>query len=206
MPEVYRDDDNDALYSMIHRAVGRGDVEMVRALLDKNPSLIHDRDCLKNEPLHAACWAKHLPVVSLLLERGADVNARGDFGETPLHYAIRDDGADSNAIVSLLLQSGADIEAKDERLQQNALGWALREFNNDLSPSIQMLRDKGSSIGLEGAMILGDVERVRYLLSEAEEQLSVRMVQPVLHLSKSCGQIEIGQMIDDWLKQKSRNG
>ena len=159
MPEEYRDDDEDASRSMIHRAAGRGDVSMAVQLLDEDPALINDRNELDNQPLHEACWAKHLDMVRLLIDRGADVNARGDFSETPLHYAVRDDGAASNAIVALLLRSSADIEAKDERLQQNALGWALREFNNDLEPAIQMLRERGSSLGLEGAMILGDIDR-----------------------------------------------
>src|SRR5262245_58457866 len=141
VPEEYRDDDDDAGRSLIHRATGRGDVHTVTRLLDVDPLLIHDRNESSNEPLHEACWAKHLNIVRILLDRGADVNARGDFGETPLHYAVRDDGAESIPIVALLLDAGADIEAKDERLRQNALGFALREFNDDLDPAIRLLRD-----------------------------------------------------------------
>src|SRR5262249_14917413 len=123
--------------------------------------------------------------VCLLIERGADVNARGDFGETPLHYAVRDDGAEAIAIVARLLQAGADVQAKDERLRQNALGFALREFNDDLEPAIQMLRERGSSLGLEGAMILGDLERVKQLLSEPKGELPVELMRAVLDLAQT---------------------
>jgi Ankyrin repeats (3 copies) len=203
VPEEYRDEDEDAMRSLIHRAAGRGDVDTANRLLEADPSLIHDRNELQNEPLHEACWAKHLNMVRLLIERGADVNSRGDFGETPLHYAVRDAGTESIPIVALLLEAGADVEAKDERLRQNALGFALREFNDDLDPAIQLLRERGSSLGLEGAMILGDVGRVRELLSESEEEPQVELVRPVLGLAKDCRRDEIAQLIGDWLRQNA---
>ncbi|HQX50767.1 MAG TPA: ankyrin repeat domain-containing protein [Planctomycetaceae bacterium] len=199
MTHEYLDNDDDAMVPLIHRAAGRDDEETVLSVLDDEPAAINGLDAIGNQPLHTACWSKHLTMVRLLLNRGADVNARGDFGETPLHHAVRDDGPEANAIVALLVESGADIEAKDDRLGQNPLGWALREFNDDLQPTIQLLRDRGSLPGLEGAMILGDTERVRYLLSESADQLSTDLVFPVLELSKSCGQLEISGIIGDWL-------
>ncbi len=40
-------------------------------------------------PLHYAARYSHLQVVKLLVERGADVNARAEDGITPLHFAAR---------------------------------------------------------------------------------------------------------------------
>jgi ankyrin repeat protein len=188
---------------MIHRAAGRGDVATASLLLDRDPALIHERNELDNQPLHDACWAKHLPMVCLLIDRGADVNARGDFGETPLHYAVRDDGTASVPIVARLLEAGAKVEAKDERLKQNPLGFALREFNEDLQPAIQMLLAAGSSIGLEGAMILGDVARVREILGQSDEELDIGLGRAVLPLARDCRQDEIVELIEAWLEQKS---
>jgi ankyrin repeat protein len=205
MESEYWDDDEDARRPMIHRAAGRGDTETAKRLLDEDPDSIHARNELDNEPLHEASWAKQPAMVRLLLDRGADVNAVGDSGRTPLHFAVWDGGTGAVEIVEMLVQAGADVNAQDERLQENALGFALREFKDELEPAIRMLREKGSSLGLAGAMILGDKNRVRLLLNESEEPLSVELVQHIHVLSKDCGQNDISQMISEWLKQNAEN-
>ena len=57
-----------------------------------------------------ACQNGHEAIVSLLLEKGADVNAKNNDGWTPLHWASENG---HEAIVSLLLEKGADVNAKD---------------------------------------------------------------------------------------------
>lgn len=145
MEAEYSDDDEDALRPMIHRAAGRGDNETARRLLDEDPDSIRTRNELDNEPLHEACWAKHPKMVRLLLDRGADVNAVGDFGRTPLHFAVWDGGPEATEIVEMLVQAGADIHARDERLKENALGFALREYKDELEPAIRLLRERGAA-------------------------------------------------------------
>lgn len=50
-------------------------------------------------------------LVKLLLEKGANVNARNRFGRTPLSNALR--GNSSTAVVQLLLDRGADVTVVD---------------------------------------------------------------------------------------------
>ena len=50
-------------------------------------------------------------VAELLLNNGADVNAKGDYGYTPLHLAA-EEGA--KGVVELLLARGADVNAKTD--------------------------------------------------------------------------------------------
>ena len=38
-------------------------------------------------PLHEAASGGHWEVAELLIEKGADVNAKNNRGDTPLHYA-----------------------------------------------------------------------------------------------------------------------
>lgn len=49
-------------------------------------------------------------MVELLIQNGADVNAQGADGETPLHVAI---GAENEKIAEVLIKNGADLNAKD---------------------------------------------------------------------------------------------
>ena len=57
----------------------------------------------------AACFG-HLDICRMLLDKGAQVNARSKGGWTPLHYAAQQGHIE---IVRLLCDRGADIEARD---------------------------------------------------------------------------------------------
>jgi ankyrin repeat protein len=61
-------------------------------------------------PLHVAASNNSKDVASLLLDRGADPNARDLGGETPLHLAAR---LRDTSIALLLLSRGADVNARD---------------------------------------------------------------------------------------------
>jgi len=63
------------------------------------------RNEMKVQPLHAAAAAKEIDIVRMLLDRGADPNARQQVGYTPLMECARG-GRDD--MVSLLLAHGAD--------------------------------------------------------------------------------------------------
>lgn len=61
-------------------------------------------------PLHVACMAENVPVVRLLLNGGANVEARNNAAATPLQITSDDGGLQA---VEMLLRQGADISAKD---------------------------------------------------------------------------------------------
>lgn len=64
-------------------------------------------------PLHiAAKDNQHLDSIVLLLEYGADVNAKKAKGETPLHLASSFN--ENLEVIALLLDRGADVNAKNE--------------------------------------------------------------------------------------------
>jgi ankyrin repeat protein len=56
---------------------------------------------------------ERIPLIRLLLEQGADPNARDAFGRTALYYACLTDTRDAE-IVKLLLQFGADPNVVDQ--------------------------------------------------------------------------------------------
>jgi Ankyrin repeats (3 copies)/Ankyrin repeat len=63
--------------------------------------------------LHAAANSGVLSNVKWLLEHGADVNARGRMGRTPLHLAVERNA--STKTVETLVAWGADMHAKDDQ-------------------------------------------------------------------------------------------
>ncbi|MBI4424587.1 MAG: ankyrin repeat domain-containing protein [Elusimicrobia bacterium] len=101
---------------------------MVGFLIDKGSSLGVEVDfgMARATPLHIAIQSSSPAVLtSFLLARGADPNARGVFGRTPLIAAAASQyyGATQLAVVEALLNAGADIDACDET-GRTALMWA----------------------------------------------------------------------------------
>ena len=61
-------------------------------------------------PLHLAASENAVATATLLVERGAAVNAKNDDGNTPLHYAARKNAV---ATATLLVERGAAVNAKN---------------------------------------------------------------------------------------------
>lgn len=92
-------------------AVKGGHTDAVRALLEEDAD-INALDDEERTPLSHAAERGYGEIVSVLLERGAPVDAAPTEGErrTPLSYAAGDGHA---AVVLLLLAKGADVNASD---------------------------------------------------------------------------------------------
>jgi ankyrin repeat protein len=102
---------NPPLHKQIIKAAKAGDLATVRTLLENDASLVDARDSDGSTPLHCAAWKGHANVVTLLLDNGADVNAKNTndhWGDTPLHAAAH---GNQRAAAEVLLARGADIHA-----------------------------------------------------------------------------------------------
>ncbi len=85
------------------------------AALSTEPALAFARTALGNTLLHEACWAKRVASARALLDAGADPNARGDHGRTPLHCAVHDAPmARVTPLVHLLVERRADPTLVDD--------------------------------------------------------------------------------------------
>ena len=122
---------------LIHDAAEADDCVTLKRLLESDPSLISFRNGLDDEPLHTACMQKHLAASKLLVQFGADVNALGDYGRTPLHYAVHDSGLECLPLVEFLLESGGDPSLKFERW--NVLEYARQEQYEGLEQTIALI-------------------------------------------------------------------
>ncbi len=96
--------------SALHRAVAKGNLEILVALLDAGAD-VNAVDEYAKRPLHWAAVKGDLEIMKALLDAGADVNAVDKTKWSALHYAAL---RYNSGIVEALLDAGADITAKTE--------------------------------------------------------------------------------------------
>ena len=118
--------------------------------------------------MHAA-WFGHLDVMRILIDKGADANAKNKNGATALILAADRGNAE---IVTFLIDKGADVNAKDGN--RTALMLAANKGNADF---VRFLIDKGADVNArdkEGtALILsadkGNAEIVSFLIDKGAD-------------------------------------
>ena len=152
-------------------AIHGGDLDALRRLLSERPGLAGAQ--LGNEPagddsgmarslLHVVTdWPGHYPngaaTVALLVEAGADVNARftGPHAETPLHWAASSDDVE---VLEALLDAGADIEAPGAVIAGGTPLTDAVAFGQ--WQAARRLVERGANTPLREAAALGLMERV----------------------------------------------
>ena len=90
-------------------------------------------------PLHLATWSSATPALRVLIDFGADVQAKVDTGWTALHVAARFNSVPG---ATLLAAHGADIAAKDQH-GWTALHTAVR---NNAFEMAEFLLDQGAPV------------------------------------------------------------
>lgn len=110
---------------------------------------IADHDDSKNA-LHVACKKGHERVVRLLLDYGAEVNARSEdvyAGRTPLYYTCDSNGNEAQRVIiaRMLIDSGADVKISKGELG-TALHGACRNGNLDLAT---LLIENGANVNAQ---------------------------------------------------------
>jgi hypothetical protein len=163
-------DTDDPLAVAAVEAIHQGDLPRLKRLLVENPDLASarlgddDPDGMSRTLLLVATdWPGHFPngtaTVALLVEAGADVNARfrGPHAETPLHWAASSNDVE---VLDALLDAGADIEAPGSVLGggpplADATGFGQWE-------AAHRLVERGAHTTLSDAATLGLMDRLEH--------------------------------------------
>ncbi len=108
-----------ALVAAIHRFASEGELDHLRAIVEKYPELINARQTFREPhkplrtdgfgPLHHAAERGRGQIVAYLLEKHADANIADGLGWSPLHLAARQGHL---PVVKLLVKHGAKVDAK----------------------------------------------------------------------------------------------
>ncbi|KAJ7922063.1 hypothetical protein B0H13DRAFT_1707918 [Mycena leptocephala] len=94
--------------TVLHRVSVTGDVDLACRVLDKNVDIEARDGLLDQTALHLACERLHPDMVGFLLKRGACIEARDEFGRTPLNIASRHNCV---PVVQILLDHRANHRA-----------------------------------------------------------------------------------------------
>ncbi len=76
-------------YRALWQAVQNGQVDTAKRLISEPGFNLHVTDTKQNTPLHLAAVLGQLPIVKLLLSKGAEVDRRALGGVTPLYAAVQ---------------------------------------------------------------------------------------------------------------------
>jgi ankyrin repeat protein len=102
-------------------ACRRADRAQAQQQVDNDPALLDRLADDEHAAIIRAAEAGDIAAVTLMLDLGFPLEARGDDGATPLHAAAFSGSADT---VRLLIDRGADIGARDTTWNSTPLAWA----------------------------------------------------------------------------------
>jgi len=143
----------------IHEAVEMNDLTLVRNLVERNPELVNAQDAEGRTPLYLACMSKpwNSELIALLIEKGADVNAKNKQGVGILLSTV---WSRNKEAAQILLSKGADVNAED-RDGNTSLWWASNiRFYFYSKDMLELLISNG-------ARIPEDKETLRMMLHSA---------------------------------------
>jgi hypothetical protein len=121
----------------LHEAIARGDYATGLKLIEDGADINEKDPGAGASPLHYAVMKGKLPMIDLLISRGADIGSRTKTGTTPLHTAVL---YSRLAAAELLMDAGADVNAQSG---SGATPLRLAEAAKNV-PMAELLRSRGA--------------------------------------------------------------
>lgn len=137
-----------ALADPIHDAARKGDVKKVKAILQADPKAFAAKDKSGDTPLHLAALHGQVEAAQVLLEAGADVNAKNNYGPyTPGDYWQQ--MSSNNHQDPVVLLSAHGVDQRDMKNGYTPLD--LAEFSTNHKKMVELLVGKGADVNAQAA-------------------------------------------------------
>ena len=182
----------------VYDAASCGFTQVIEKLITEHPEYVSARGHF-GTALHAASARNHLKIVQFLLRHGADVNALGLWGWTPLLLATVKGHLE---VVRWLLEHGAEVNAEDKVDNWTSLHLAARDGHFEICRALlkhngnTTVRDDDGDTPLHLACGRGHVEIVRFLLNHgADPKARDNYLRTSLHDVSSRGYLDIARLL-----------
>jgi ankyrin repeat protein len=138
-------------------AIEKNDIQKVRYLIPVGADVNARDPYASMSPLMIAAYDGSTEIAQLLIEKGAELNAKGgpDMDMTPLIYAVSQDSFD---MVKLLIEKGANVNVKT-RYGWTPLFFAASRGRVDIA---KLLIEKGANVNVKlptGETVLSEAEK-----------------------------------------------
>ena len=183
----------------IHDACRKGEIETVRELVAKDPSLVDADDRHQWRPIFHAALHRHVDVVRFLCESGADLAAHDGY---VLHYA--GEVPDNKEIVKLLIAYGAldaHVRPTGDLARQFLAALFIGDETRvrsllDRHPELATCLDGRGDYPIHHAARNGDAEIVRLLIENGADVNAVtKRGHTVLYCAGGHGHIETVRLL-----------
>ena len=170
---------------MLAVAAELGDHATVGQLLSARPNLVDALSPNDLPRISGAACNNNIEAVRLMLSAGWPVDARGQHGGTPLHWAAFHGNAE---MVNLLLTHHPPLEATDDDYHSTPLGWAIHGSENgwhrdtgDYAATVEALLRAGSAAPGKARRQPPGARRARQTLIPVLSMASIRdwLTQPI---------------------------
>lgn len=173
--------------SRMRQAVLAGDINTVEKILQSHSDRANERDPSGDTLLHMATRKGDQQMVNVLLQYGADVEAKNDRDETPLEIAACEGSA---SIMRTLLSKGAKI--RDPRMLLRRAAWGghvdvaqiLLERGTEINVTAETQQGGERSTPLHAAVIANRPDMVEFLVAHGADVNATDSVRRTpLHLA-----------------------
>jgi ankyrin repeat protein len=175
------------------QAAEKGDLEQVRELMARDPSLLEVQDSSNWDALSYAAWGAHQPVHEYLLRQGAEGNLFTEAALGPLE-----------SFLGRLETNPIGVDSRDAKQKASPLIWAVRTGNQVgcevlLSQGADVqVQDRDGNTALHHAALMDRLELLSFLLfAGADPEAANNQGQTALHLVTTSGSYSACRLLLD---------